>query len=173
MAKVKTVPIKRDNKPRDKNHVGKKLQYMCRLAWCIRFAWSSLSLQALFNGFLEPGPSGREAECALERAVWALNRDISGFRCFLRNNGERRRKCIISWTTGSEFYMQGKPASLTPHLQLGSLIWAAVAVSRDREEVYVTFGNGGRWGGGGGGLKSKIMMPTYCDTLHLELSAAA
>lgn len=72
---------------------SQKLQYMCRLTWCIS-SGCSLSSRAIFNGFLQPRTSGRE--CALEETKWALNWDISGFRCFLGNNGKRKTKCIIS-----------------------------------------------------------------------------
>lgn len=63
---------------------------MCRSTWCIS-SGGNLSPQAVFNGFLEPATSGRESKCALEQTVWALNRDISGFGCFLSNNGSRKK----------------------------------------------------------------------------------
>lgn len=64
---------------------------MCRSTRCIS-SGSNLSPQAVFNGFFFGGSrglpeKGGEGECALEKQTARAFGVLSGFRCFLGNNG--------------------------------------------------------------------------------------
>lgn len=90
MAKVKAVPIKCDNKRRDEAMFGNRNCNTCVVQQDVLVQVAICPCKLFLNGLLEPRTSGREDKRASEQTGRALSRDISGFGCFLGNNGKRK-----------------------------------------------------------------------------------